>query len=53
MLERVQAQRGHRRRVGHVPNAKNAAFLMQLVVISPNNGHAELLLAASGGEICS
>ena len=33
MLQRVQAERGHRGRVGYVPDTEHAAFFVQLVVV--------------------
>ena len=56
MLQRVQAEGGHRRRVRHAPDAEYAAFLVQLVVLHLRSahleaiqGHAVLLFAAGPG----
>ena len=44
MLQRVQAECGAGRSIGDVPDAENAAFLVQLVVLRRSQGHADTLL---------
>ena len=44
MLERVQAECGAGRGIGDVPDAENAALLVELVVLRRSQGHADTLL---------